>query len=516
MRWKLEATREALRYAIPWIVLAAGLALTTASWFALERNRLDQARGQFERRTETAVAALRARMLSYEQVLRSGAARMASSSTVSRDEWHDFISHLQLEERFPGIQALGYAQLVGDWERPTHVRRMRESGFPDYDIRPQGERAEYVVIVYNEPFTGRNARVVGYDMYAEPTRRAAMDRARVTADVALSGKVVLAGEPNRGAQPEQAGVLMYAPVFHDGLRVVAREDRRPALAGYVVTPLRMRDLMRGLLDEGVLPVLDMRIYDGGDPLAENELIDTRTAWRSTVATPAPKFERVVAFPMPARMWTIRFVSRPEFDAILDNERPYGLLAAGIASSLLVFLLTVALVSTWNRAHRLSIRDPLTGLFNRRYLEESMVREVPRARRAGDGIGVVVLDLDHFKRLNDTYGHDAGDHVLGCVGELLRHATRGGDIACRMGGEEFALILPGASLEASVRRAEAIRRAFEAMDFDLDGQKIGPLTLSAGVAALPPDSNDWAFTLQQADRALYAAKQAGRNRVLAAD
>jgi diguanylate cyclase (GGDEF)-like protein len=513
MRWKFEAVMEALRSAIPWIVLAIGLALAFGGWFTLERNRVAEARAQFERRTETAVAATRARLVSYEQVLRSGAARMASSPSVSRSEWRDFIAHLQLEERFPGIQALGYAQLVGDWERPAHLKRMRESGFPDYDIRPEGERTEHVVIVYVEPFTGRNTRALGLDIYADPARRAAMDRARETSDVAITGRVVLAGDAYRGSQ-QQGGFIMYAPVYHDGLRVVAREDRRPALAGYTFTPLRMHDLMRGLLDEGVLPVLDMRIYDGAEPRAENLLIDTRTAWRNAMGSAAPKFERMVSFPMPGRAWTIRFVSRPEFDALLETERPYGLLAAGIASSVLVFLLTSALVTTWNRAHKLSMRDPLTGLFNRRYLEETMGRELPRARRMGENIGVIVLDLDHFKQLNDTHGHDVGDHVLTRTGELLRHATRGSDIACRLGGEEFAVILPGASLDVARKRAEAIRSAFEAMDFDFDGQKIGPLTLSAGVSSMPPGSEDWAYALQQADRALYAAKQAGRNRVLA--
>ena len=516
MRWKLETSIEALRYAIPAIVLAVGLILTTAGWFALERNRIGEARAQFERRAETAVAAMRARLLSYEQVLRSGAARMSSSPSVSRDEWRDFIGHLQLEERFPGIQAVGYAQVVGDWERPTHLKRMRESGFPDYDIKPEGERDRYVVIVYNEPSTGRNARVVGFDMYSEPTRRAAMDRAQATGDVAISGKLTLAGEAYRGAQPRQPGFIVYAPVFHDGLRVVAREDRRPALAGFTFMPLRMHDLMRGLLDEGVLTAIDMRIYDGAEASGDQELIDTATAWRRSTSTAAPRFERSMAFPMPGRTWTIGFVSRPEFDALLDTERPYALLAAGVASSFVVFLLTIALVATWNRAHRLSMRDPLTGLYNRRYLEETMGRELPRARRSGEGVGVIVLDLDHFKRLNDSFGHDAGDHVLARTGELLRQATRGGDIACRFGGEEFAVILPGASLESAHRRAEAIRSAFESSEFDFEGQKLGPLSLSAGVACIPPDATDWAFAIQQADRALYAAKQTGRNRVLAAE
>jgi diguanylate cyclase (GGDEF)-like protein len=351
-------------------------------------------------------------------------------------------------------------------------------------------------------------------MYSEPTRRMAMQRARDTGEATITGKVVLAGELARGSPVQQPGVIMYVPVFHDSLRVVAREDAKPALAGYVFGPFRMPDLMRGILDEGVLPVLDMRIYDGNSPSAESLLIDTRIAWRTTFASGKPAFESVVAFPMPGRVWTIQFVSRPEFDASLEEERPWGVLAAGIASSLVVFLLTSALVATWNRAHNLSMRDPLTGLFNRRYLEETIGRELPRARRAGQSVGIILLDLDHFKRLNDTFGHDAGDYVLERVGDLLRTLTRGSDIACRFGGEEFAIVLPGASLENARNRAETIRSTFESTVFEFHGEKLGPLTLSAGVSALPPGVEDWPQVLQQADKALYTAKQAGRNRVLA--
>src|SRR5438270_13799674 len=107
MRWRWEGASEALRSPIPWVALTAGLALTAAGWVGLEHGRHDDARVQFERRTETAEAAVRTRMVSYEQILRSGAARIASDSSVTRREWRDFVAHLQLEERFPGIQAMG-------------------------------------------------------------------------------------------------------------------------------------------------------------------------------------------------------------------------------------------------------------------------------------------------------------------------------------------------------------------------------------------------------------------------
>ncbi|HET9580426.1 MAG TPA: GGDEF domain-containing protein, partial [Usitatibacter sp.] len=152
-------------------------------------------------------------------------------------------------------------------------------------------------------------------------------------------------------------------------------------------------------------------------------------------------------------------------------------------------------------------------YNRRYLDETIGRELPRARRHGHSIGLVMMDLDHFKLLNDTHGHNAGDHVLAQLGELLRAMTRGGDIACRMGGEEFAVVLPGARLEVARNRAERIRQALEDLTLEYEGVPLGRVTLSAGVAALQPHQQNWSQVMQNADRALYAAKQAGRNRVI---
>jgi diguanylate cyclase (GGDEF)-like protein len=227
------------------------------------------------------------------------------------------------------------------------------------------------------------------------------------------------------------------------------------------------------------------------------------------------FARRARVVLQGRTWTVEFLSRPEVDAALAASRPWAVLAAGLVASVLIFLLTLALVASWNRAHQLSMRDPLTGLYNRRYLEETMIRELPRARRFGQTVGVLVLDIDHFKRLNDTFGHDAGDFVLERTGEMLRAASRGSDIACRFGGEEFAVILPGAPLLAARNRAEGLRAAIESMQLEFGGRELGPLTVSIGVAAMPPHVQDWTLTLQQADRALYTAKQAGRNKVVAA-
>lgn len=163
----------------------------------------------------------------------------------------------------------------------------------------------------------------------------------------------------------------------------------------------------------------------------------------------------------------------------------------------------------------SIRDALTGLFNRRYLEESLRQEIARAQRKQTEIGVIMLDVDHFKRLNDTYGHEAGDLVLQAISKLLREQIRGADIACRYGGEELTLVLPDSGLQATQARADEIRVAISQLKLSLQGTVLSGLSASFGVAGFPQHGVNGAALLQAADAALYRSKSAGRNRVTVA-
>lgn len=160
----------------------------------------------------------------------------------------------------------------------------------------------------------------------------------------------------------------------------------------------------------------------------------------------------------------------------------------------------------------SIRDPLTGLYNRRYLDETLRREIRRAEREGTPLACLMIDVDHFKIFNDTYGHDAGDATLKQVAVVLREMTRGEDVVCRFGGEEFTIIMAGMDLDAGVQRAEELRSAVAAADFDWHGQPVGRITLSAGVASFPLNAECQAELIRAADKALYAAKKDGRNQV----
>jgi diguanylate cyclase (GGDEF)-like protein len=190
--------------------------------------------------------------------------------------------------------------------------------------------------------------------------------------------------------------------------------------------------------------------------------------------------------------------------------PQQRLAATVADQLGLAVANLKLRETLRNQ---SIRDPLTGLFNRRYLEETLEREVRRAERSQGALGVIMIDLDRFKAFNDTNGHDAGDMLLRELGRLLEGAVRGGDVACRYGGEEFLLILPGADLDATRHRADHIRESVKHLFVSHRGQSVGAVTMSAGVAAFPDHGTTGDAIVQAADAALYRAKGDGRDRVV---
>jgi diguanylate cyclase (GGDEF)-like protein/PAS domain S-box-containing protein len=165
----------------------------------------------------------------------------------------------------------------------------------------------------------------------------------------------------------------------------------------------------------------------------------------------------------------------------------------------------------------SVRDALTGLYNRRYLEEVLEREVRRAARAAQSLGVLMIDLDHFKNFNDTYGHDAGDAVLRETGQFLAKGIRAEDFVCRFGGEEFVVILPtaDADMEASRARAERLRLKMRELAVMYQGKSLGMVTISLGVASFPQHGMSPKELMAAADAALYEAKRGGRDQVAVA-
>ncbi|MFP4440023.1 MAG: PAS domain S-box protein [Chloroflexaceae bacterium] len=203
----------------------------------------------------------------------------------------------------------------------------------------------------------------------------------------------------------------------------------------------------------------------------------------------------------------------QYIGALPSPEHYAQLARTVARQI---ALALANLSLRDQLYQQAIRDPLTRLFNRRYLEESFAREVHQAGRHQHAIGVIMLDIDHFKQINDTYDHDTGDTVLRMVGELLQTQTRGGDIVCRYGGEEFILVLPDAALEATQQRAELLRQEISSLTIKYAGHVLEPITASLGVAVFPQHGTTVNALIRAADTALYRAKAAGRNQVQVAE
>ncbi len=163
----------------------------------------------------------------------------------------------------------------------------------------------------------------------------------------------------------------------------------------------------------------------------------------------------------------------------------------------------------------TIRDSLTGLYNRRFLEESLNREIARCSRKGTGFALLMIDVDHFKRFNDTHGHDAGDSVLRAAGQAVQRICRDGDIACRFGGEEFAVVAPDTDSQGALVLCNRILELARGLRLSHNGRTLGPITVSIGLAMFPGDGETVKAIVQSADKALYAAKGAGRDRVVVA-
>ncbi len=201
---------------------------------------------------------------------------------------------------------------------------------------------------------------------------------------------------------------------------------------------------------------------------------------------------------------------------LPLDRPHGDAQWQLALSMAQHVSTaIADVKLRDMLRQQATRDPLTGLYNRRYLDDAIEREVHAAHRHGRPLTVCMLDIDHFKRINDGFGHDAGDEVLRAVAHTVAAQLRGEDFVCRFGGEEFVLVLPSARAEDVLPRVNALRHAVSALSLEHRGRAIGTVTVSIGVATLPQHADSAGALLREADRALYRAKDAGRNCVVSA-
>ena len=334
---------------IAWAVLCCSLLLTAWGSYVLHTFVAERARDRFHFRTQEIESAISRRMLEYEQVLRGGVGLFASSETVTRQEWQVYVKTLRIEEFYPGIQGIGFSARIPAQEKNAHIQKIRSEGFLNYTIRPETDRPEYHSIVYLEPFAGRNLRAFGFDMFSEPVRRAAMERARDTGLPAVSGIVTLVQETNEDVQQ---GFLMYLPFYRTRQVPESLAERRASLVGFVYSPFRVSDLMKGIL--GAYPAdTDFAIFDGENRTPRTLLYDSRAAHPGADGREHGELTRTTTLHFGGRFWTIDFTARPGFVALFDRAQPFVIGAGGLVFSFTLFHLIGSIAAREKRAYALA-------------------------------------------------------------------------------------------------------------------------------------------------------------------
>lgn len=396
---KLNAKRFSLSR-VPALVLLAGLAATLLTWHLIARDTERRAAERFDAIAGEIRARIVERMSVYEQALRGGRGVFDASANVERAEWRRYVESLRIDENYPGIQGLGFAQYVRANQLDAHIGAVRASGMQDYQLKPHGLRPEYTGIVYLEPQDARNRRAIGFDMFSEPVRRAAMERARDSGGPAISGKVKLIQETDKDVQ---AGFLMYIPVYHNGMSPQTLAERRAALIGYVYGPFRMGDLMQAALRRVDLASVTLSVYDGGIARAEALMFSNVSA---QAARYPHQFARTLSLDIAGHRWLAEIASTQHFEAGVDAQKAQIAMIAGTLISLLLFTVVRALSTLREEAVALAQQMSASHA-------EAEQRFQSLAEASGDGI----LLLDATGRVN--FANAAACELFGMENEELQ-------------------------------------------------------------------------------------------------
>jgi CHASE1-domain containing sensor protein/two-component sensor histidine kinase len=320
------------------IILISGIAISVLVWRLVDMAIVAQTKKQFEELSSRVPAQMHLTMTAYEQVLRGTAGLFRVRRDISREDFRRFTSALELNRTYPDLQGIGYVMLLSPSQLERHIEVIRRSGDPQYDIRPEGDRPLYSTILYIEPLDWRNKRAIGYDMYSEPTRREAMQRARDEAKPALSGRVILVQETS---PDPQAGFLLYMPLYENGKPRGTLEERRANIAGFVYAPFRASTLINTILNKELSWVrekLNFAIYDGQGVRPSHLLYQTDGYGESETNSSLTLISETNVF---GRTWTFSYVSTPAFDEDVSHVASHLALISSLVLTGILFLFIAA-------------------------------------------------------------------------------------------------------------------------------------------------------------------------------
>ncbi|MFZ4401628.1 MAG: PAS domain S-box protein [Bacteroidales bacterium] len=332
------------------LILITGISLTLVASIYLHQKDELYAKQEFNSVCNEIRIKVITRLHSHAQLLRTTAAFLSASDSVSREDWKIFIESSQIEKNLPGIQGVGYSIIIPKNQLEQHVQNIRKQGFPDYTIKPSEEREIYTSIIYLEPFSGRNLKAFGYDMYSESIRRKAMQRSCDDDVASLSGKVILIQETEKD---KQAGTLMYVPVYRKGMQHNTVEQRRSAIKAWVYSPYRMIDLMHGILgrwDFIEQERIHLKIYDDSI-LSHSLMYDSQL--KDTLKIKDSQFQTLM---MPidfnGHKWILSFMQPANQISYFQNKISIVFIS-GVLISILLFLLYFSLINTNIKALRIA-------------------------------------------------------------------------------------------------------------------------------------------------------------------
>ena len=319
---------------IPYIILGISLLITLLSTFYVVRSAEERDRLRFENAVQQTRNSINSRLETYIALLRGGSALYATRSEVTEEEFRLDVKRLRLDERYPGIQGIGYTPRIALDEKETFIQDAQAYGYENFDITPQGARSEYFPIYFIEPLDRRNRAAIGFDMSSDPVRRDAMERARDTGTRAASGKVTLVQEID---EKKQAGFLIYIPVYGGSADPPTVAERREQLLGFVYSPFRADDLLTGISGENTQQRISFKVYDG-ETTNENMLLhDSRTITNED-ASYNGRFRTTRQIDVAGEPWTLTFANDPLFEEESQSSfAPFILLCGLIISGLLFFI-----------------------------------------------------------------------------------------------------------------------------------------------------------------------------------
>ncbi|MFL6031548.1 MAG: CHASE domain-containing protein [Rubrobacteraceae bacterium] len=348
------------RTAVAYVVLGAALVLTGLAFLYVRHNVEEREHERFEEITVSTERAVDRRMQIYIDAMLDGRGLFAASESVTREEWEDYVAGSDLERRYPGIQAIAYAERVPLEGREAHERRVRAQGFPSYALRPAGERYEYFPLVYVAPSKPDNRSLVGYDFYSSRVNRDAMEQARDTGLPRASGKVELEGTG-------MTGFLVYTPIYREGAPQATTDERREALQGFIVSVFRTDDLLEGIFGAPKADTqVDLEVFDGAEFTRDGLLHDDDGVLHAADPSYSAHFSEIDTMEVAGRIWSLYFSTLPSFEPGWRSNLPLFVLLSGLAISLMLFGVTWMLAHSRIQAEHVGLQLEATN----RDLEET--------------------------------------------------------------------------------------------------------------------------------------------------